>query len=480
MKKQENNLKKTSYQVVLYSIGNILLKIVGLLLLPLYTSVFRISEFGMIGIIETTILLLTTVLSFNLSSALVRWLSDENDLKTEKSIVFTILSLNVALIAVFSIFAFPFSTSISKLFFQTGIYKNVIILMFLSVYIDIINRIPLNLIRIREKPVLYSISMIIKSIVTLATNIVLLKYTNLGIQAVLIGGIAGNVAFFACSAYLLYKNLHFHFLKSEVSGIIKYSFPLIFVGLGSILLSLGDRYVLSALKDFGQVGVYTMAYKVSSIVNLFVLQAVNLAVLPIVLKSFNSETGKQFIKKIMQYLTVVLSVMFLIISFYSENVLNIFSKSQDYLTAVDIIPILLFAYIFDGIRIMYSYHILYVKKTQWNAWLTLGSAILNITLNIIFIPRFGYTGAAFTTLFSSIITFFAYKMISDSLLYIDYNIKKIFIPILLSLILYLSYSVSNFVNIIKTISSVVYILLFVFVLSFLKIISISDFKKLDK
>ena len=277
-KEEVSLLKKVSWQVVIYSIGNVLLKFIGLLLLPLHTSVFPTSDFGILGILETTSLLLTTILSLNLSTALVRWLSDKNDIKTEKSIVFTILSLTIIILFVFSLLTFPFLNHISNLLFNTNIYKNLILLMLLGVYVEIINRIPLNLIRIKEKPILYSVAMIAKALVTLGLNIILLTHTSLGISAVLIGGIAGNLAFFGISASLLFKNINTTFLKHEVLGVLKYSFPLIFVGLGSLMLTFGDRYVLSILQNFEQVGVYTLAFKVASVVNMFVIQAVNLAV----------------------------------------------------------------------------------------------------------------------------------------------------------------------------------------------------------
>ena len=182
---KDSLLHKVSWQVVIYSIGNVLLKFVGLLLLPLHTSVFRTAEFGIIGILETTSLLLTTILSLNLSSALVRWLSEPptpnpsqegniNELKREKSIVFTIFALTVFILFVFSLFTFPFLGQISQLLFRTEMYKSLILLMLIGVYIDIINRIPLNLIRIREKPVLFSIAMLLKAVTMLGTNIVLL------------------------------------------------------------------------------------------------------------------------------------------------------------------------------------------------------------------------------------------------------------------------------------------------------------------
>ena len=436
-----SSLKRTSYHVFLYSLGNILLKLVGLFLLPLYTSVFDIKEYGMIGILETVSLLLTTIISFNLSSALVRWLSDENDTTKEKSIVFTIFTLNTIFFTIFLILIFPFLKNISQILLKSELYTNIILLMFVNIYLDIITRIPLNLIRIREKSFLYIISMILKSFFTLGVNIVLLKFTSFGILAVILGSIVGNIAFLVCTSHLFIKNLHCCFLKSEVFSLLKYSFPLIFVSLGTVLLNMGDRFVLEYLKGFGQVGIYTLAFKVSSAVNIFVLQAVNLAVLPIALKSFKTENGRELLKQIFVYLAVLLCSMFLLISLFSLDVLKVFAKSNDFLLANRIIPILLFAYVFEGLKIIYSYHILYVKKTHWIAWLTLGSAFLNIILNFIIIPKYGYMGAAITTLLSALITFIGYRIVALKLIYVNYTNKKVWYMIITALVLFVTHKI---------------------------------------
>jgi len=317
--------------------------------------------------------------------------------------------------------------------------------------------------------------MFLKAVFMLGTNILLLRHTDLGITAVLIGGIAGNVAFFLCTVHLFIKNLHFKFLHSEVKGILKFSIPLVFVGLGGSLLTFGDRYVLGILQDFGQVGIYTLAHKVASVVNLFVLSAINLAVLPLALKSFHSEEGRELLKQIMTYLTAVLCFMFLCISIFSLDVLKIFSRSDEYLAANAVIPILLFAYVFDGLRIMFSYHIVYIKKTQWNAYITIISSVVNIGLNFLVIPRFGYMGAALTTLLSALITCFAYQKVSLRAVVVDYSYGKIYKIVALSILYFGTYKVLVHYELAIIYVSLLIVVLFPLSLWLLKIIDLKDF-----
>ena len=469
----ELELRKTSSHVIIYSIGNILLKIVGLLLIPLYTKIFTTYELGIIGIIESTSLLLTTVLSLSLSNALLRWFADKNDLNREKSIVFTILSINFLCIVFFTLLIFPFTKQISKILFNTDLFQNLIFLLLFNVYIDIINRIPLALIRIREKSQLFTMATVVKALVTLGGTYFLIKNTQLGIISVLIGGITGNLAFLFCTSFLLLHNCKLHFLFSEARGMLSYSIPLVFVGLGTVLINVGDRYVLGFLKDLAEVGIYHIANKVASVLNIFIIQAVQLAVLPIALKALYTEKGKVFLSKIALYLTVVLCFFFLVISFFSLDVLRIFTNKDDFLQANSIIPILLLAYVFDGLKNIYSYHLLFAKKTLWIALLTIDSAMINILLNIFIIPHYGYHGAAQTTLMTSIITLIIFGIFAQKIIFIQYNYPKI----ILTIVMAISCFIIHRLFLPNLYSSIVLIIIFVIMLWLARVIHIKDFIK---
>ncbi|WP_275887804.1 polysaccharide biosynthesis C-terminal domain-containing protein [Bacillus sp. P14.5] len=89
--------------------------------------------------------------------------------------------------------------------------------------------------------------------------------------------------------------------------------------------------------------------------------------------------------------------------------------TPQYYSAIKILPIIITGNIFVyyySIYINYSY---YLKKTKTIAVNTLIAALFNIVANVIFIPKFGYIAAAWTTLAAYILLFILHYLSSKRL-----------------------------------------------------------------
>ena len=68
-----DNIKYTFKHTVIYSLGNIATKLIGIILLPLYTRHITVTEYGVLGILEITIMILTQVLILGQSQTFLRF-----------------------------------------------------------------------------------------------------------------------------------------------------------------------------------------------------------------------------------------------------------------------------------------------------------------------------------------------------------------------------------------------------------------------
>ena len=95
-----NQIVSTYKESAIYSLGNLSNKVVGFILLPLYTSYISVADFGVLGLIEPMVQIIFTLLSLGLNSAFMRWYAIENNAETKGIIFFNInfvLILNAAL-----------------------------------------------------------------------------------------------------------------------------------------------------------------------------------------------------------------------------------------------------------------------------------------------------------------------------------------------------------------------------------------------
>jgi len=81
LEKVKNTLKHSA----IYSLGNIASKLIGIVLLPLYTAHITVAEYGGLGILEITVMILTQVLILGQSQAYLRF-HDLNEILRERNL----------------------------------------------------------------------------------------------------------------------------------------------------------------------------------------------------------------------------------------------------------------------------------------------------------------------------------------------------------------------------------------------------------
>ena len=74
-----SRLKFTARSTLIYSLGSISIKLIGLILLPIYTDQLTTNQFGMWSLLEVTSQILVITFGLRLSTAMIRFYSDEGE-----------------------------------------------------------------------------------------------------------------------------------------------------------------------------------------------------------------------------------------------------------------------------------------------------------------------------------------------------------------------------------------------------------------
>ena len=95
---------------------------------------------------------------------------------------------------------------------------------------------------------------------------------------------------------------------------------------------------------------------------------------------------------------------------FAQEIVQLLS-TKEYVKALPIVPVIIISYVFLYLYTLFANYSFYYKKTGYISLATLVT-LVNIVLNYLLIPRFGYIIAAYTTLFSYILLFvFHYTVI---------------------------------------------------------------------
>lgn len=175
---------------------------------------------------------------------------------------------------------------------------------------------------------------------------------------------------------------------------LSFSLPLLPHELAGQLLVSSDRIIIKRLCGPDVAGVYSLAYIISSIANVF-LSSINQAWQPWLYDKIEEKNHKEIYKVSVPYALVFACGCFGVMLVGPEIVM-IFG-GEKYMDAISIIPPVCFGFMLQFVYTLYANIEFYKKMTSWISMATFIAATLNVALNFLCIPVFGYKVAAYTT-----------------------------------------------------------------------------------
>lgn len=391
-----NKYKYLIKNMGLLTISNFGSKILSFILIPIYTNYLTTVEYGTFDLFNTTISLLMPILTINIMSAVLRFSLDENSNKKE---IFSI-GLNKCLIA--SII-FSLCCCINYLFNFIPIFKTFCILLILLFINQSLYELLSNFSRGIEKVKHLAIAGFINSFSMLTLNIIFLVILKLKINGYFLSIVLSFILpiIYLSIALKIWKYIEFKKInKNKCKEMIKYSAPMIISNISWWVTNASDRYIVTWICGLAENGIYSLAYKLPSVLNIF--QSIfNQAWTISAVKEYNKE-NYEFYKKIYNLYSFAM-ILICSILILCNKVLAKILFAKDFFQAWKYAPILMIAVVFGASCGVLEGIIQATKKTKIIAFTAFTGAFTNIVLNIIFVKSFGTIGAAIATLISYII-----------------------------------------------------------------------------
>ena len=199
----------------------------------------------------------------------------------------------------------------------------------------------------------------------------------------------------------------YQFAKGKKFFIKKYwkygltlSIPLIPHYLAGMILNQGDRIVIDRLVGKSAVAMYGVAYSIGMLIQIFT-NAINSAITPWEYACLKKKDMAEMQSKI-NVLLVFVGMLVCGLVFVGPELVLIFGSAK-YTGAIAVIPPVTASVYFIFLYSVLSFPEFYYEKTQFLAFASFGAAILNVILNYIFIKKYGFVAAGYTTLICYII-----------------------------------------------------------------------------
>jgi O-antigen/teichoic acid export membrane protein len=348
-------------------------------------------------------------------------------------------------------------------------------LMLGSASLQIIKRIPLTMMRLQRRAILFSLSNVIQLIITLLLTIYFIVYKGKKLDGIFEAQIIGFACLLLFNIRYILNNIHLRFELTILKEMLGYSYPLMLSALGGILLNVADRYFIKFMEGLENMGIYSLGFKIANVLRLVFMQSVFSAINPLRFRMMNDPNHQRFYSKIMTYSIFIFIILQMGLMFFSKELLFFLAENKENWSyehvngAVQIIPLLCFAQLFEILRNNARFGLNIVKKTKIISGVMLFSAALNILFNFIFIHLFGTIGAAIATLTAQIIFFTLIYHYAQRYYFIPYELKKVFMMIGLVIGLsIIAYSINSMMLFPRLIIKILLIGSFPFILYFMK------------
>ena len=191
--------------------------------------------------------------------------------------------------------------------------------------------------------------------------------------------------------------------RASLRRFAAYGLPMVGWTLGSQVLGLSDRFVIGAYHGAGPVGIYSASYNLVTMGFGLLAGPLLMAAHPLIVTAWQTHDRSRVPDIIASYSRLYLVAVVPVIvalTLCSRDVVSIL-LSGEFRDGSRIIPVLVLGSFVWGFAMYGHKGLELAERTRLMFLLVAVCALVNIILNLIFVPRYGYPAAAVTTLASN-------------------------------------------------------------------------------
>ncbi len=434
-----NRLRNLASDTMLYGFFTIVGRFIGFLLVPLNSNYLTKIEMGEMGFFFAIIPFINIILGFGMDSSFFRFYK-KDDLRYSGKVFthsfMTMMTMGLIISGSAFILAPFYAHDLTTLPNSVEIVR----LTALIPLFDTMMVVPYALLRMKREVKKFSVIRFLLVVIAVTLNIVFVIGMRMGLIGVfyaqIIANITGVVIFFP----IIKRYMVFEFDKKMFGAMLRFGLPTIPAAFSSVALQVADKPILKYLTDASQLAEYNVNYKLG-IPMMMLVTMFEYAWKPFYLSHYEDKDAHRLFSRVLTYFTLLAAGMFLTISFFIEYIVRIPSVGGRFINPIfwnglGIIPIVLGGYYFNGVFTNLAAGFNIRKRTEFLPIAFGIAAIINIAMNFIFIPSYGYWASAWATLvayfFSALILYFFSRKVYP----IKYEWKRLFSIIGITLAVY--------------------------------------------
>jgi O-antigen/teichoic acid export membrane protein len=410
-----NPLKRLASQTAVYGVSSIIGRFLNYLLVPLYTYTFAPAEYGVVAEFYAYMGFFAVLLVFGLETGFFRFRAGGEH---APDIVFaTVLRFLVLINAGFLIAAYLLQQPIAELL-RHAATPEYIWWVAAAIAMDSVGAAAFARLRAEEKALQFVGIKLIEIGANIGLNLFFILLCrqafetdpdsflgqlwnpDIGIGYVFLANLAASALKLLLLAPQFRAGLT-GFDAALFRRMIRYSLPMVVIGLAGIVNEMLDRAALKYLLPYddatnmAQLGIYSACYKLSILMLLFI-QAFRYAGEPFFFAYAKERDAKQVYALVLTWFVIFCVFIFLMVTLYMD--LFQYFVGAAYREGLSVVPVLLLANLLLGIYVNMSIWYKLTDRTLLGAGVAVIGALITIVALLILVPAYGYEGAAWAHL----------------------------------------------------------------------------------
>jgi O-antigen/teichoic acid export membrane protein len=393
--KLQNNYKRAS---AYYMIGTLFNKGMSFLTVPIFTRVLSTSDYGIINTYNSWIAIVAMIIGLamhmGIRSAFVDYYEKIDSINSVTSTFVLLHGLALCPLILMLICILKINIS----------YGLVLLCVFQSIAAALVENYTMFLmmkLRYKFRTLLMVLPNLISVILSLITILYILEADFY--MGRIIPTAAVSIFFGLLVLILVYQKNNILFNQSYLKYILAISLPLVLHGIALNVLSQSDRTMIIWLVDSSKSGIYSVVYNLGMI-SLVITAALDGIWIPWFIDKMKKRDYLSINVVAKDYVNLISDIM-VALMLVGPEILKILA-AKEYWEGIIIIPPIVLSNFIVYLYTLYVNVEHYHKKTLAITLNTIIAALANVVLNLLLIPIFGYTAAAYTTLASYIISLF--------------------------------------------------------------------------
>lgn len=379
-----------------YAVGQAIVSVLSFVTDPILSYLLTLADFGLLGLTRTLTNFQQNFYRLGLDGAANRIYYDvENDRAAQRRALGTINTFLLAWTLFLTVIQEVAGPGLYRRLFDDIEYSPYGRFVAYALFCNTLIVVAQSVWGAQERAKLVAGTRLVTALLGVVITFGLLFATKLGVLAVFVSQVASATIMLWVHLRFAYRSFGFAWDKVVLRRALAFGLPMVVHLTSHWALELADRIILEKLMDRDAVGLYSVAYGILSTL-MMINGSVNAAYVPQFTRMRDKPEGDAFVSRAITYVLLVVLGASLGFILLAPTVIRLL-YSEKFAPAAALTPVLALAAPLQAVYLVFVNGLFRESRTGRIPFLTLLAGLLNVGLNLLWIPKYGVMGAALAT-----------------------------------------------------------------------------------